>query len=214
MLKQILIMVLLLRFMLTIEAKDIFEPITYLGIHAGTNLSRVSFKPVVKQDLLTSTSFGLILRHVSEPHIGLQLEANYAGKGWIEKLDSIGSYKRKLETLDFPMMAVFIAGNKTVRFAFTLGPYVSYLRHEKETINIPNTLDYRAYYKKPLVNNWEFGFIAGLGIELHTKLGAFGIRASYSHSLTNLFPLNISDYYFSGSRNQVINAGISYFIKL
>jgi len=214
MLKRILMLLMYSSLIMNLEAQDAFKPSTYLGINAGTNLSLVSFTPSVNQDLLTSPSFGIILRHVSEPHIGLQLEVNFAGKGWKEKLDSIGSYKRNLETLDIPIMAVFIAGSRTVRFAFALGPYVSYLRHEKETINIADTLDYRAYYNKTLVNNLEFGFTGGLGIELHTKLGVFGIRASYSHSLTNLFPLNVSEYYFSGSRNQVINAGISYFIKL
>jgi len=214
MLKRILMLLMYSSLIMNLEAQDAFKPSTYLGINAGTNLSLVSFTPSVNQDLLTSPSFGIILRHVSEPHIGLQLEVNFAGKGWKEKLDSIGSYKRNLETLDIPIMAVFIAGSRTVRFAFALGPYVSYLRHEKETINIADTLDYRAYYNKTLVNNLEFGFTGELGIELHTKLGVFGIRASYSHSLTNLFPLNVSEYYFSGSRNQVINAGISYFIKL
>jgi hypothetical protein len=214
MLKRILILVLLLPLKQSLVAQDPFEPNTYIGLHAGINLSRVSFTPSVKQKLLTSQSFGIILRHISEPHIGLQLEVNYAGKGWLEKLDSIGTYKRNLETIDIPIMAVFIAGSKTVRFAFTLGPYLSYLRHEKETINIADTVDYRAYYLKPLVNKWEFGFTGGFSLEFHTKLGAFGIRASYNHSLTNLFPLNVKDFYFGGSRNQVINAGISYFIKL
>ena len=93
------------------------------------------------------------------------------------KPGSVGTYKRKLETIDIPMMAVFIAGSKAVRYAFTLGPYVSYLRHEKETINIADTLDYRPYYLKPLENNWEFGFTGGLAVEYHTKLGVFGLRA-------------------------------------
>jgi hypothetical protein len=214
MLKRILILLLSSFLIMNLEAQDTFKPSTHIGIHGGTNLSLVSFTPSVNQDLLTSPSFGLIFRHVSEPHIGLQIEINFAGKGWKENIDSIGSYKRNLETLDIPVMAVFIAGSRTLRLAFTIGPYVSYLRHEKETINIADTLDYHAYYNKPLINKLEFGFTGGFGIELHTKLGAFGIRASYNHSLTNLFPLNVSEFYFSGSRNQVINAGVFYFIKL
>jgi hypothetical protein len=151
---------------------------------------------------------------MSEPHIGLQLEVNYAGKGWIENLDTIGTYKRTLQAINIPMLAAFIAGSKTVRFAFTLGPYVSYLNGEKETISIAKTQYYKSYYEKPLSGKWEFGFSGGLGIELYTKLGAFGIRASYSHSLTNLFPLNASKFYFNASRSQVLFAGLTYYIKL
>jgi hypothetical protein len=221
MLKRILILVLMFPLITNLEAQDTFKPSTYIGIHAGTNLSRVSFRPSLvsyipsaRQGLLTSPSFGLILRHVSEPHIGLQLEVNFAGKGWKENLDSIGSYTRNLKTLDIPVMAVFIAGSRTLRLAFTIGPYLSYLRHEKETINIADTLDYHTYYNKPLINNLEFGFTGGLGIELHTKLGAFCIGASYSHSLTNLFPLNVHEYYFYRSRSQALNAGLTYLVKL
>jgi hypothetical protein len=213
--KGILILVLLFTPKMFLVAQKSFEPSTYIGIHGGSNLSRVYFNPIVSQDMLSSLNFGLVFRHVSQPHVGLQIEVNAAGKGWKETLeDSIGTYKRKLETIDIPMMAVFIAGSKAVRYAFTLGPYVSYLRHEKETINIADTLDYRPYYLKPLENNWEFGFTGGLAVEYHTKLGVFALRASYSHSLSNLFPLNVDEYYFAGSRNQVINLGVSYYIRL
>ena len=214
MLKRILIAVLLSSILFKIEAQDTFKPSTHIGIHGGINLSSVSFNPSVKQELLTSRALGFVFRHVSEPHIGLQIEVNLAGKGWAEKIDSIGSYTRRLETIDIPMTAAFIAGSKTVRFAFTIGPYVSYLRDEKEKIDIADTADFKAYYLVPLENKWEFGFTGGVGIEFHTKMGALGIRGLYSHSLTNLFSLDADKVYFNGSRNQVIHVGLFYFIKL
>jgi hypothetical protein len=214
MLKRILFSVVLLVVLLNLGAQDQFKPSTYFGITAGFNISRVSFTPTIKQKLLTSSSVGLVLRHMSEPHIGLQLELNYGGKGWIENLDSIGTYKRNLQVISIPMLAVFIAGSKTVRFPFTLGPYVSYLKDEKESIAVADTQYYRTYYLKSLPSNWEFGFTIGLGIELYTKIGVFGIKASYSHSLTNLFPLNASQFYFNASRSQVLFAGLTYYIKL
>jgi hypothetical protein len=214
MLKRILILPGCLLIVLNLGAQEKFKPSTFIGIGAGVSLSRVGFDPVITQDLLISNSFGLILRQISEPHIGLQAEVNYTHRGWIENRDSVGKYKRELEVFDIPLMAVFVAGSKTVRLFASLGPYVSYLNHEKETISVSDTNYYRAYYNRTLHNNWEFGLIVGLGIELHTKIGAFGARALYSNSLTNLFPLNVSDYYYRSSRSQMLNIGITYFIRL
>jgi len=199
---------------LNLGAQDQFSPSTYFGIGAGANFSRVGFTPVIKQDLVSSSSASFVFRHISEPNIGLQIELNYHDRGWIEKLDSIGKYKRKMQVIDLPVLAAFVAGKKTVRFAFTIGPYLSYTLHEKETISVIDTFYYRSYYLKPLANKWEFGFLAGLALELHTKAGAFGIKVQYANGLTNLFPLNSKEFYFNGSRSQVIHAGLTYYIKI
>lgn len=213
MLKQILFLLVLSFYSICLEAQDLFKPSTHIGINAGVSMSRVAFRPTIHQDLLTSSSGGLVVRHISEPHIGIQLELNYAGKGWSEDLDSLGSYKRSLQTYNVPMQAVFIAGSKLVRLAFTLGPYVSWLREEKESFSV-DTLYYKDYYERPLENKWEFGFTGGIGIEFHTKVGAFGLRAIYCNSLSNLFPLNSDTFFYNASRSQVLNAGFTYFIKL
>jgi hypothetical protein len=222
MLKRILILMILLSFVSLLDAKENFKSATYLGISAGINTCRISFTPDVKQNLLTSVEAGFVFRYISEPHLGLQAEINYAGKGWIEDRDSIGTYKRNLEVIRLPLTMAFVTGSKMVRFAFLLGPYLSYLKSESETYDIagfylitnPVTTKYLPYYGKQLKSNWEFGFTGGLGVELHTKIGVFGIRATYNHSLTNLFPLNASEFYYETSRSQVLHAGITYFIKL
>jgi hypothetical protein len=214
MIKRVLVHFVFLIVTLNITAQVEFNPSTYLGISVGANLSRVGFKPIISQDLLTSNSFGIVIRHISEPHIGLQFEINYAGKGWIENRDSIGTYTRKLQVIELPVLAVFVAGTKVLRLVVSLGPYGSYLKSEKETISVSDSGYYRPYYNVPLISKWEFGLMVGVGIEVHTKIGAFGIRASYSNSLTNLFPLNVDEYYCRDSRNQVLNVGATYLIKL
>jgi hypothetical protein len=214
MLKTIWPVFLLLMITLNLDAQQKFVRSTLIGADASASFCRVSFDPAIAQNLLSNTSFGLVFRHVSEPHIGTQIELNYAGKGWIEDRDSIGTYKRNLQVFDMPVTAVFIAGSKKLRFAFTIGPYVSYRLHEKETIHIPDSRYYREYYLKALESNWEFGFTLGISTELYTAFGVFGARVAYCHSLTNLFPLSSDNYYYSASRGQSLNAGIVYFIEL
>ncbi len=222
MLKRILILTVLFCFMRYLDAQNPSTPSNYLGINAGINTCRVSFTPKVNQKPLTAVEVGLVFRNMSERHVGLQLELNYARKGWIENRDSVGKYRRDLEVIRLPLLAVFTAGSKTLRFSFLLGPYLSYLTSESETYDIagfylitnPVTSNYLPYYGKQLDSNWEFGFTGGFGVELHTKIGVFGIRATYHHSLTNLFPLNASEFYYETSRSQVLHTGITYFIKI
>jgi|WetSurSiteA1Bulk_404760.scaffolds.fasta_scaffold00536_10 hypothetical protein len=213
MFKRILFLIVLFVDVMTLKAQKPFTPTTHLGITGGVNISRVAFTPTVKQNPMTSATMGLVVRHVSEPHIGLQMELNFAGEGWSEDADTLGSYKRKLQVLNLPMQAVFIAGSKMLRFAFTIGPYITWIKDEKESIAM-DTAFYGTYYEQPLPAKWEFGFTGGLGVEFHTKIGAFGIRAIYSNALTNLFPLNASTFYFNGSRSQILQAGFTYYHKL
>jgi hypothetical protein len=212
MLKRVLILF-FLSYSLFLNAQKPFDPTTHIGIHGGVNFSAVRFTPSVNQDLLPSTAFGIFFRHVSEPNIGLQVEANYAGKGWRESIDSVGTYTRKIQTYDFPVMAAFIAGKRTLRFAFTIGPYLSYRKSNEEIIDIADTADFRAHYLQPIPRKWEFGFIGGVAVEIYTKIGGFAVRASYSHSISNLFPLNDEVYLYRQSRSYVIHAGVMYFIS-
>lgn len=211
------LVLLLLSFTLNnLNAQDKFKSSSYIGIHGGINLSSVNFvlPEVNDQVLLTSRNLGIIFRHISEPNIGFQAEVNLAGKGWEEKNDSVGTYIRRLETIDLPVTAAFVFGKKTFRFSFALGPYVSYLRDEKEFIKITDPVYIKEYFNVPVENDWEFGFTGILGFEFHTKLGALGARGSYSHALTTLFTPKGEKVYFHGSRNQVINIGLFYMIQL
>jgi hypothetical protein len=214
MLKKLLLAFLSLLCVLNLAAQKPFKSSTYLGITAGGAFNRVGFTPYVRQNMLAANSFGVMFRHVSEPHIGVQIDVNYAGRGWTENRDSLGNYTRNLTVLDIPFTAAFIIGSKNLRFAFNLGPDVTYLLHDKEKISIADTAYYMDYYGMPLKQKWSFGFNGGASIEWYSKIGTFAIRASYSYMLTNYYSLKSDIFYFEESRSQTINLGVSYFIRL
>jgi hypothetical protein len=215
MLKKPLLALLSLLCVLNLVAqKPEFTPSTYLGITAGGAFNRVGFTPYVKQNMLADNSFGVMFRHVSEPNIGVQIELNYAGRGWTENLDSLGNYTRNLTVLDIPFTAAFIIGSKKLRFAINLGPDVTYLLHDQEKISITDTSNYKGYYGQPMSQSWSFGFTGGASVEYYTRFGAFAIRASYNYMLTNYFSLRSDIFYYEESRAQTLNLGVSYFIKL
>lgn len=206
--------ILLLSILDTAAQQDSFKSQTYLGLQTGWNLCYTNFIPAIGQEIYAANNTGLVFRHVSEPRIGLQLEVNFAHKGWIEKRDSVADYKRVMQTVDVPMLAVFLFGKKKMKFAFSIGPYLSYRRKETENLQLSDSASFRPYYLKPLEDKWEFGLMAGLGLELHSRIGVFAIRGSYHYGLTNLFPLNVPEFYYENSRMQMINAGFLYMVNL
>jgi hypothetical protein len=214
MLKKLLLAFLSLLCVLNIAAQKPFVSSTYLGITAGGAFNRVGFTPFVKQDLLPANSFGLLFRHVSEPHIGIQIEVNDAGRGWKENRDSLGSYTRNLTVLDIPVTAVFILGSKNLRFTFNLGPDVTCLLHDKEKISVIDTAYYQDYYGQQMARKWSFGFNGGASVEWYSNIGTFAIRASYNYMLTDYFPLKSETFYYQVSKSQTLFFGVSYFIRL
>jgi hypothetical protein len=212
--KPIFYITILLLFTGSLSAQQKFIPYTYIGLNAGAGFSHAGFKPTVNQNILSGAYTGLVIRHVSEPHVGIQIEVNYAGRGWIENLDSAGIYKRNLKVADFPVTAAFIAGNKRLRFVFTLGPYLTYLVHDAEKITVPDSFYFKDYYGKKLKGNLFYGLTAGFSLEWETALGIFGIRAAYCYNFTDIFPLKDEKFYYLQSKLQTLNAGITYSIKL
>jgi hypothetical protein len=187
---------------------------TWIGFHGSGGICRVDFNPRVSQNLKTITSAGLILRHVSEPHIGVQLEFNYTEKGWVENRDSLGIYTRTRQNLDIPVLAAFVAGNKKVRAVVTLGPYISFRLKDTDKIELTDSRYAYVYYGQALDDKMEFGFSGGVALEWYSPIGVFGLRATYANSLTNVFLLDSDTFIYSASRFQLVTAGISYFIKL
>ncbi|MBN2481731.1 MAG: PorT family protein [Bacteroidales bacterium] len=199
---------------LHVAAQDVFSPSTHLGLHTGMNLCRTRFSPSIQQHLFKANQTGLIFRHISEPQIGLQVELNFSQKGWIENRDTLGEYKRVLQTIDVPVTAVFLFGKKRLKLSFVIGPYLSYRKKENEVLNISDTAYFKDYYLKPLEHKLEFGLIGGLGLEWHHHIGIFALRGSFSYSLSKMFPLNVPEFYFGDSSMQVVNISVVYMFNL
>jgi len=131
-----------------------------------------------------------MLRFISEPHIGFQVEVNYTQKGWKE--DSLG-YSRTLNYITVPIMTHVNLGDKAFRFILNLGPEVAYMISEEEKFSKQMVIDptngeYRAYFGKPADTQIDFLFTAGLGMEYHMKKGgAISLEGRVYYSLPNLF---------------------------
>jgi hypothetical protein len=196
-------------------AQSDFKKEFNIGLSQGAALSRMVYDPYVSQKFFQGYTGGLIIRYISEPQLGIQLEANYLQRGWIEEAKTKGTYKRSQEIISFPLMTHVYFGKKTkMRFQFALGPYVAYLLKDGEKIDVADTNEYKDYYGKALSRKVEFGYSGGISVALRTRMGIFELEGRYNHCLTNLFKPGAEEFIYLGSRPQAVGLAVHYLVKI
>lgn len=151
-----------------------------VGVRAGYGAFGAKFEPPAltgSQVPLYEPSFGIVGIFNDKSNAGIQVEVNYAVKGWRDrdKDDNSIEYKRELTYLEVPVMTHFELGRSWFRIYGVVGPYVAFKQSEKETARnfdayIANN-PYGLYNQK--VRSIDFGNKAGLGFRIN-----FGQRFS------------------------------------
>lgn len=199
-----------------------------IGASTGMGTSSVSFIPTIKQTTSLGPTFGVSVRHISEKYFflicGLQLEMNYARRGWTELIEdgSGNEYTRILNYIEMPFLAHLGFGREYRGFQghLNLGPQVSYLISEREIYggqepwdisNRPNQVTEQ--YGKAVENKLDYGITASLGIEMRTGSGNFGLEGRYYFGLGNIYGITKKDY-FGRCANSTISLRATYSFNL
>ncbi len=176
-----------------------FESETYIGINGGYTASGVNFLPSVRQDYFLGNHGGLVFRHNSQPHLGVQAELNFSQRGWQEQ----NGYTRQIDYIELPFLSHIYLGDK-VQFFFNLGPKLSVRLNDNVVATgsaSPSAKQY-AQLNKPI----DYGFCGGIGVQVKTRSHVFLIDTRFNYSISNIFPDQLTDH-FSNSNN--INASLS-----
>ena len=205
------------------------------GFNAGVALNKITFEPTIKQRYHVGPTMGLTLRYTCEKYFktvcALQVELNYTRLGWTENIINAANeplpdtYTRDQNYLQLPLLARLAWGREVKGFMgyLLLGPQVGYCINEKEkrseqwTLNgegnpdRPNNL--YAQYSMPIENKFDYGITAGLGCELHTKLGHFMLDGRYYFALSDIYGNSKRDV-FARSAHGTILAKITYLFNL
>lgn len=209
--------------------KITFDREFYLGIGGGALSSSVDFVPAVQQSFMTGLHGGLSAKYISENHLGLVAEINYAQRGWTEAFDAGQdfSYSRTLNYLEIPFMTHIYFGNK-FRFIMNVGPQISFLLNDDQQMNQALADDVAArkaadpeapigvqYSPFDELNRVDYGIIGGIGLELKTGIGDFDLEGRYYFGLGDVFNSRRSENaYFSRSAHRLIEAKLTYYIKI
>lgn len=181
----------------------IFRPYSSLGARGFFSMTTVSFNPTPSPSFLYAYGGGLYFCHVSQKHLGVQIELNYVQKGWRE-IYADGVYSRKLHYLELPFLTQVTAGKGMTNIIFNFGPLLSVLLTDTEQIG--DNLSALDYYGTAINNPVEFGVSAGLGLLFKTSGGHIQVEGRYSHNFLNIFDQQI----FNTSQNMSITASLTY----
>ena len=198
-----------------------------VGFNGGMNLSSVSLTPTVKQAQLGGINGGLTARYISEKFFkmicGLQVELNYAQRGWDEHYIDYPelSYTRKMNYLEMPFLAHLAFGrDRGMQFFIHAGPQIGFLLSDSETLDgdWEGTVSDGAnlvteQHGKAIDNQFDYGIAAGLGVELRTKAGNFLLEGRYYYGLSDFYNSTKKDY-FARSAHNVITVKLAYLFDL
>lgn len=224
--KRILLTALLLtQAFLTLKAQ-VGDPRSELafGGSAGLNMSSVSFNPTIKQGSLSGPTFGATLRYTCEKYFtcvcAIQLECNFSQLGWKEEIEledgsTFSPYSRKLNYVQIPFLARLGWGRERRGFQgfITLGPQMGLLlsdeaEQQEEEWESMHTKQYEA-----IDRNFDYGIVAGAGLEHSSKIGHFILEARYYYGLADFFD-NSKKGYFGRSANSAITVRLSYLFDI
>lgn len=145
-----------------------------VGVRAGFGSYGTYFEPPSlngNQVSLFEPNFGFVAVFNDKNNAGLQVEVNYAVKGWREKsrIRDTARYKREITYLEIPLMTHFELGRDWFRIFGIFGPYFAVKQSEKTTsynyeiIMAQNPYD--MYSQK--IRKLDFGNKVGLGFRVN-----------------------------------------------
>lgn len=204
------------------------------GLNAGVALNKITFEPTIKQSYHVGPTMGMTFRYTCEKYFktvcALQVELNYTRLGWTEDIVNFDNeplpetYTRNQNYIELPLLARLGWGREVKGFMgyFLAGPQIGWCINETEkrnqwTLNAeghpsrPNNM--YAQYDMPIENKFDYGITAGLGCELHTKIGHFMIDGRYYFALSDIYGNSKRDV-FERSANGTILVKFTYLFNL
>ena len=145
-----------------------------VGLRAGYGVFGAHFEPPALtgiQEPLYEPNFGIVAIFNDKSNAGIQVEVNYAVKGWRDwdrEADTI-EYKRELTYIEIPLMTHFEIGRGWFRIYGVVGPYIAF--KQNETVTSRNfdayiaSSPYDLYNQK--VRKIDLGNKAGLGFRIN-----------------------------------------------
>ncbi len=203
---QILVLLLCIMSGMLSAQQRLRHPEMYLGAHAGVMASTMRFSPSVAGiDLMQSplsVNGGLVFRYAGHKVCAVQVELNYMERGWLEATLT-GTYQRKLDYIEIPLLMHLYFGKQHFRAFFNLGPQVGYCFRD---VAYGEVIENAHHYEK-IDNPFDWGVAGGLGIYYRTnKIGLFQLEARVNYSLGSIYSTSKIDYFNAANP---INASIN-----
>ena len=202
-----------------------YKPHVHVGVHGGMSMSRTSFYPSVKEQMLNGFQAGVSFRYAEERHVGLLAELNLTQRGWKEDLSETSlEYHRRLTYIELPVMTHIFFGSRVVKGFFNLGPQIGYMISDGITANfdyanVGSVAQWPENHRTEqldmkITRRFDYGITAGAGVEfVIARRNCVYLEGRYYYGLGNIFPSTKKDY-FSASRGSSILVTAGYRFRL
>lgn len=202
-----------------------------LGANVGLAINTVDFDPTIKQKMHVGPSLGVSIKYTSEKYFttycALYGELNYTQLGWKEDVLDVNSqhvadsYSRNVNYVQMPVFARLAWGKEErgLQFFFQAGPQFNLCIGEntkKSTVwtltpegnpSRPNNV--YAQYDKKVERKFDYGIVAGMGLEYNSPIGHFILEGRYCYGLGDMYGNSKKDP-FSRSANSTIFVKLAY----
>lgn len=198
-----------------------------VGFSGGYTLNKVSFTPSIKQQQKGDVMFGFAARYICEKYFtaicGVQAEVNYCNLGWRELIEdgSNNTYRRNMNYVQVPLLMQMGWGRERrgLKFVFEAGPQLGFLLDNSEergggtwdVSHRPNNVVHQ--YGSDIDNSFDYGIVAGLGLEVNTGVGHFIVSGRYYYGLADIYD-NSRKAVFRRSANATISAKVTYLFDI
>lgn len=152
-----------------------------VGIKGGYGSHGVHFEPPsleANQVAYGLMNYGFVLAFNNKLNSGLQMELNYAQKGWREELTTPDSFFiRTINYLEMPIFSHFEIGHGPLRPVILAGFYFGLKMNESADSNnytdITSASSYNPYYQE--IRDLDFGIKLGIGLRynINSRMAIF-----------------------------------------
>lgn len=199
-----------------------------IGLQYGVSLSRVSWNPVQKQDMLLMpvniglfyTKYGKMFGYM--PYFGFEAGIVYAREGYQFKYNEENNYTYKIEgaekavmeVLEIPVLSHIHVDFWNMKIIANIGCYAGYrLSIERFPGQTGSVAEEVAHSFLETDKRFDYGIKGGLGIGLVFDPIEIHIKGMYKHSFSSLYePDYHSEYFYRYAypTNFIISAGIHF----
>lgn len=158
-----------------------------IGYRAGLGNYGINLEPATLnkyQEPYQRFNHGFVFCYTNEGNAGIQVEVNYAQKGWQEYLSTAQDsfYRRNLDYIEIPIYSHFEMGYKKIRPFINVGPYFAWQINDSYThYGFDDQLVSEAYvHYKQESNGFDFGLKISVGLRYNitNRLAIYG-EATY-----------------------------------
>ena len=199
-----------------------------IGVQYGAGLSRVSWNPPQKQDMLLMpmnvgifyTKYGKMFGYM--PYFGFEAGLVYTTEGYQFKYNEEDDYtytiegaeKAVMQVIEMPLLAHMHVDFWNMKIIANIGCYAGYRLSIERFPGVTGSVkDEVAHSFLETDNRFDYGLKGGVGIGLVFDPIEIHIKGMYKHSFSSLYqPDYYSEYFyrFAYPANFILSAGIHY----